>query len=77
MPAKKKTTFEEDLANLATIVEQVESSSTPLDKSLALYKEGLTLAAKCGETLTKYEEEILTLQKNADDTFILKPFQEA
>jgi len=74
MPAKKKTTFEEDLTNLATIVEQVEDSQTPLDKSLALYKEGLTLAAKCGETLTQYENEILILQKNADATFVLQPF---
>jgi len=76
MPAKKKTSFEEDLANLARIVDEVEDSQTPLDKSLALYKEGLTLAAKCGEILTKYEEDIKILQKNADEIFILKSFGE-
>ena len=74
MPEKKTTSFEEDLSNLARIVEQVEDSQTPLDKALALYKDGLTLAATCGETLTQYEKEILTLQKNADETFVLKSF---
>jgi len=74
MPAKKKTSFEDDLANLERIVAEVEDGQTPLDKSLALYKDGLALAAKCGEALTKYEQEILTLQKNADATFSLQPF---
>ena len=71
MPAKKKTSFEDDIIRLAQIVEQVEDGQTPLDKALTLYKEGLTIAAKCGETLTVYENEILTLQKNADETFKL------
>ena len=75
MPAKKKTTFEEDLMRFADIVEQVEASQTPLDKALALYKEGLTLATKCGETLTQYEQEIQTLQKNADNSFTLQPLE--
>ena len=76
MPAKKKATFEDDLTKLAQIVEQVEDSQTPLDKALTLYKEGLTLAAKCGETLTGYENEIQVLQKNADETFELSSFAE-
>ena len=70
MPAKKNK-FEEELQRLATIVEEVESGQTPLDTALKLYKEGLTLAAKCGASLTAYEEEVLTLQKNADETFKL------
>ena len=74
MPAKKKAGFEADLTRLADIVEQVEDASTPLDKALTLYKEGLALATKCGETLTGYEQEILTLQKNADATFSLNEY---
>jgi len=72
MPAKKKLTFEDNLTRLAQIVEQVEDSQTPLDKALALYKEGLTLATKCGEVLTGYEQEVLVLQKNAEGTFNLE-----
>jgi len=71
---KKKTTFEQDLTRLAEIIEEVEDSQTPLDKALALFKEGLALSGKCGEVLKKYESEILTLQQNADETFTLSPF---
>ena len=74
MPTKKKASFENNLSNLAKIVEQVEDSQTPLDEALSLYKEGLSLAAKCGEALTQYEQEILILQKNADETFVLNSF---
>ena len=73
MPAKKKTNFEEDILRLSQIVEEVENSQTPLDKALTLYKEGLTLVTKCGESLNAYEAEVLTLQKNADSTFVLEP----
>jgi len=69
---KKKTSFETDIARLAEIVEQVEDAATPLDNAISLYKEGLLLVAKCGKTLGQYEEEILILQKDVDENFILK-----
>jgi len=72
--ASKAPTFEEELSRLAEIVEQVEDGQTPLDTAIALYKEGLSLAGKCGETLRVYEAEILTLQKSADNLFTLEPF---
>ena len=62
---KKKTTFESDIARLAEIVEQVEDGQTTLDAAMALYKEGLSLAEKCGKVLSQYEEEVLVLQKDA------------
>jgi len=73
---KKKASFETDIARLAEIVEQVEDGETALDAAIKLYKEGLELAAKCGKTLGQYEEEILTLQKDADDNFVLHVFNE-
>jgi len=73
---KKKISFETDIARLAEIVEQVEDGETSLDKAISLYKEGLELAAKCGKTLGKYEEEIRTLQKDADENFIMHVFNE-
>jgi len=60
---KKKANFETDIARLAEIVEQVEDGQTELDVAIALYKEGLTLAEKCGKVLSRYEEEVLILQK--------------
>jgi len=73
---KKKVTFESDISRLAEIVEQVEDSTTPLETAINLYKEGLELAAKCGKILTKYEDEILMLQKEADGSFVMKEFDE-
>ena len=70
----KTATFEENLERLASIAEQVEDGQTPLEAAIALYKEGLELAGKCGETLRKYEAEVLTLQKEADETFTLELF---
>jgi len=61
---KKKPTFETDITRLAEIVEQVEDGQTTLDAAIALYKEGLELAAKCEKVLNQYEEEILVLQKD-------------
>ena len=71
---KKKTNFETDITRLAEIVEQIEDGDTPLDTAISLYKEGLELAAKCGKTLSQYEEEILTLQKDAENNFVVRGF---
>jgi len=77
MPKKKNTpTFESDLSRLSQIVEAMEDSETPLDAAIALYREGLTLAAKCGQTLTNYESDILFLQKESDGGFSTMPFAE-
>jgi len=71
---KKKTSFEADITRLSEIVEQVEDGETSLDIAISLYKEGLELVAKCGETLNKYENEIQILQKDAGG-FITKAFE--
>ena len=71
---KKKTSFENDLHRLAEITDEVEDGQTTLETAIALYKEGLKLAEKCANTLAKYEEEVMTLQKNAEGILALKPF---
>ena len=71
---KKKPTFEMDIVRLEEIVEQIDDSGISLDTAISLYKEGLLLATKCGETLKQYDEEILTLQKVAEDSFVVSKF---
>jgi len=71
--AKKPQTFEQKLEKLAEIVEQVEDSATPLDSAISLYKDGIALAKDCNETLRVYGDEVLILQKTAED-FTLEPF---
>lgn len=69
----KKISFEAKLEKLAEIVETVDDAATPLDEAISLYKNGVTLAAECGEILRRHEEEILILQKNVEE-FSLSPF---
>ena len=67
--------FELSLEKLETLTAAIESPNTPLDEALTLYKEGIQLAKSCGEMLNHYEAEVLLLQKEADETFTLTPFE--
>jgi len=73
---KKDQKFEQSLSRLSDIVETIEDGETTLDRAIKLYKEGLVLAQNCGEILGHYEAEVLLLQKEADEAFILAPFDE-
>jgi exodeoxyribonuclease VII small subunit len=68
-------TFEASIEKLTELTEVIESPETPLETVLLLYKEGIALAKSCGETLNRYEAEVLTLQKEAEDVFALNPFK--
>jgi exodeoxyribonuclease VII small subunit len=72
--AKKKLKFEEALQRMEEIVEILENEEVPLEDSIALYKEGLSLSAICQEILAVAEGEIVQLQKEAGGTFSEVPF---
>ncbi|WP_346665788.1 exodeoxyribonuclease VII small subunit [uncultured Mailhella sp.] len=55
---KKEPTFEERLARLQAIVTTLEAGNSPLEESVALYKEGLAHAAACREQLEKARHDI-------------------
>lgn len=70
---KKKTkkdekSFETALARLNEIVSALEGGSAPLDQSLALYEEGISLVRFCTEKLDAAEAQIkvLTRAENGD-----------
>jgi exodeoxyribonuclease VII small subunit len=50
-----KPTFEEALARLEAIVDQLDDGNLPLTKSLELFKEGTKLAAFCRDMLAQAE----------------------
>ena len=56
--AKRKPSFEEALARLERIVEQLDDGELPLATSLELFKEGRTLAARCRELLEQAETDV-------------------
>jgi exodeoxyribonuclease VII small subunit len=78
MATKTKPTpeqdFEESLAKLEKIVEQLERGDVPLAKALDLYEEGIGLSKVCAETLTRAELKLKRLGKDLEGN--LKLFDE-
>lgn len=78
MPKQKSTqkpveelTYEEAVAELASIVETLESDQNPLEEAMKLFERGQALVKKCGAAL---ESAQLKIQKLAGDSLI--PFEE-
>ena len=55
--------FERDLKRLEEIVRALEAGDMPLERSLALYEEGLALSKRCGKTLDQAEARIEALME--------------
>ena len=66
---KKEPTFEERLARLQAIVTALETGDSPLEESVALYKEGLAHAAACREQLEKARHDIRLCKEAGTEPF--------
>lgn len=64
MMADRELTFEESLARLEEIVEQLEGGKLSLNDSLALYEEGIKLSRECNRQLTEVEGRLEALIKD-------------
>jgi len=71
--ARKTPTFEEALAQLETIAEQIERGEIGLEESIARYEQGMALVQQCRDILTRAELKIQQLQERADGTPELTP----
>ena len=58
--------FEAALARLEEIVRALESGNAPLDSSLAMFEEGVSLVRLCGDKLDRAEQRIKILVSNGD-----------
>ena len=58
MPEKQPASFEAKIARLQAIVSELESGSVELDKTIALFKEGKTLADECAALLKSAQDQI-------------------
>lgn len=61
--------FEKGLERLSEIVELLEQGNLPLDRSVALYKEGLKLSDECRTVLETAKNEVKVLEKGAWKAF--------
>ncbi len=72
--AKKKVIFEEALARLETIAEQIERGEIGLEESIGKYEEGMALVKQCRGILSKAEHKIQQLQQRTDGTLETSEF---
>ena len=67
--AKKESieqNFEQALAELEEVVEQLESGALPLDNSLAAFEKGVGLVKFCNQKLNEVEKKVELLLKDKD-----------
>ena len=66
--------FEECLQRLEKIVQELEKGEVPLEKSLALFEEGMLLSSTCRKELEQAEGKVeILLKKNGK--FQAEPFE--
>ncbi len=64
--AENKKTFESSMKRIEEIVAALEKGDAPIEASLALYEEAVTLMKECTDVLNRMEQKvtILTMGKN-------------
>jgi len=67
MSKKKSFNFEETIANLTKIVEEMESGELPLEASLKNFEQGIGLIRQAQKAISDSEQSVqLLLQDNSD-----------
>jgi exodeoxyribonuclease VII small subunit len=70
-------TFEASLAALEKIVRELEQGDLPLEESLKLFEQGVTLSRECQERLNQAERRIETLLRDSNGRPVPAAFEEA
>jgi exodeoxyribonuclease VII small subunit len=65
-PEQKGVTFEASLAELETIVKEMESSELPLERALELFERGVKLSETCRKQLEEAETRVEMLVRRGD-----------
>lgn len=68
--------FEGSLAALEKIVRELEQGDLPLEESLRLFEEGVTLSRECQERLNQAERRIEVLLRDTEGRPTLSAFDE-
>ena len=76
MAAKKTPSFVERLRRRQEVVAALENGDLPLEDSVRLYKEGLTLSRSCREQLEKARNEVRILTEQGFEPFDEKKITE-
>jgi len=65
--AKEKQTFEQAVSRIDEIVTSLETGDAPLDKSLALFEEGVELIKTCTTMLETAEQTVVRLKNTINN----------
>jgi exodeoxyribonuclease VII small subunit len=68
--------FEAALRELEQIVEQLEAGDLPLERSLALFEQGVRLSRDCQKRLDEAERRVEILLKDEGGGYTPSPFEE-
>ena len=76
MSAKKNINLEKSLADLETLVEELESGDLPLEKAMKKFEEGIKLTRGCQAALKEAEQKVEILLKSAGGDETMEEFDE-
>ena len=68
MAPKKKLTFEERLAQVEALINDMENGSLPLEEALRRYEEGMNALAELEKELQSAQQKLTVLRRAADGT---------
>ena len=68
--------FESALSELEQIVQSLEAGDLPLEKSLALFEQGVRLSRECQRRLDDAERKVEILLRGANGALATAPFAE-
>jgi exodeoxyribonuclease VII small subunit len=74
-PKDREQNFEISLSTLEQIVGQLESGDLPLERSLELFEDGVTLARRCQSQLQDAERKVELLLRERGEIKVV-PFEE-
>lgn len=67
--------FEASLEALERIVHELEQGDLPLEKSLELFEQGISLSRQCQDRLSQAERRIEVLLRDNQGRTIVSPFE--
>ena len=75
MTAKKTVNLEKALADLESLVDELESGDLPLEKAMKKFEEGIKLTRSCQAALKEAEQKVEILLKSAGGEESLEDFE--
>jgi exodeoxyribonuclease VII small subunit len=74
MSAKKSLNLEKSLADLESLVDELESGDLPLEKAMQKFVDGIKLTRQCQAALKEAEQKVSILMQSAGGEEILESF---